>query len=73
VLMDLKMPVMDGIEATKILKADISTKNIPISALTADIVDKEKESILAEGFDLCLTKPISQEELFEGIEYLLKP
>ena len=37
-----------------------------------DIVEKEKESILGEGFDLCLTKPISQEELFEGIEYLLK-
>jgi len=72
ILMDLKMPVMDGIEATKILKADALTKDILISALTADIVDKEKVNILVEGFDLCLTKPISQEELFEGIEYLLK-
>ena len=72
VLMDIKMPVMNGIEATKILKANPLTKDIPISALTADIVDKERENILAEGFDLCLTKPISQEELFEGIEYLFK-
>ena len=72
ILMDIKMPVMDGIEATKILKEDIQTASIPISALTADIVDKEKESIKALGFDLCLTKPISKDNLFEGIIKLLK-
>jgi len=72
VLMDIKMPVMDGIEATKILKADPGTSLCKISALTADIVDKEKENILREGFDLCLTKPISQEELFRGVMSLLE-
>ena len=72
ILMDIKMPIMDGIQATKILKLDPKTKHIPISALTADIVNKEKESILQEGFDYCLTKPISKDELFIGILDLLK-
>ena len=72
ILMDIKMPVMDGIEATKILKEDLITKEILICALTADIVDKEKDEILKHGFDQVLTKPIAFEELFATIKVLLK-
>jgi len=71
ILMDIKMPIMDGIQATKILKQDPSTKHIHISALTADIVNKEKDTILKDGFDYCLTKPISKDELFTGILEIL--
>jgi len=67
ILMDIKMPVMGGIEAMKILKSDPQTSQIPISALTADIVDKEKSSITEYGFDMCMSKPIAKETLFEGI------
>jgi CheY-like chemotaxis protein len=58
ILMDIQLPLMDGIEATKNLKADPKTENIPIIALTAFAMKGDKETILEAGFDGYIAKPI---------------
>ncbi len=71
VLMDIQMPVMDGLEATEILKADPMTKDIPIVALTAYAMKGDEERIRAAGCDGYITKPIDTKEFSKKIsEYL---
>jgi CheY-like chemotaxis protein/HPt (histidine-containing phosphotransfer) domain-containing protein len=68
VLMDIQMPVMDGIEATRrirLLPAPLSA--VPIMALTANVMVSERQRFLAAGMDLCLTKPVVWPELFAAL------
>ncbi len=59
IFMDMRMPVMDGITATKILKADESTKTIPIIVITASAMKGDREKIAKEaGCDGYVAKPI---------------
>ncbi len=67
ILMDIQMPKMDGLEATRILKADATTGNIPILALTAFAMKGDKERILEAGCDGYITKPIDIKELLKTI------
>lgn len=66
ILMDIKMPQMDGIEATHHIRE--SSCSIPIIALTAFALDKEKEKALEAGCTDFITKPFSIKELIEAIE-----
>ncbi len=58
IIMDKNMPVMDGMEATKILKKDESTKHIPIIFVTSSAMKGDREEILQTGCDEYISKPI---------------
>ncbi len=71
ILMDVQMPVMDGLEATRILKADATTSNIPVLALTSYAMKGDRERILEVGYDGYLAKPLDIKELLKTVaEYL---
>ncbi len=71
ILMDIQMPVMDGFEATKILKADAETRNIPIIALTSYAMKEDEEKIREAGCDGYITKPIDTRGFLKKVaEYL---
>ena len=58
ILMDIQMPIMSGLEATQMLKADPATRHIPIIALTAFAMKNDERQISASGCDGYITKPI---------------
>ena len=67
ILMDIQLPEIDGLEVTRILKADVTTSNIPVIALTAYAMKGDKERILEVGCDGYLTKPIGIKELLKEV------
>jgi two-component system cell cycle response regulator DivK len=71
ILMDLEMPVVDGWEATRRLKADPQTRDIPIIALSAHALAGEREKALAAGCDEFDTKPIEFERLLATLRRVL--
>ena len=71
ILMDLGLPVIDGWEATRQLKADPATRTIPIIVLSAHAMTNDRELALAAGGDDFDTKPVRFEPLLEKIALLL--
>ena len=71
ILMDLEMPRVDGWEATRRLKADPQTRDIPIVALSAHALAGEREKALAAGCDEFDTKPIEFERLVATLRRVL--
>ncbi len=71
ILMDLDLPVVDGWEATRRLKANPTTGHIPVIALTAHAMQGSREKALAAGCDDFDTKPINFERLLEKIKVVL--
>jgi CheY-like chemotaxis protein len=72
ILMDMSLPVLDGWEATKQLKADPATAGIPVIALTAHAMDSDRQKAIAAGCDDFDTKPVELARLLGKIEELLK-
>ncbi len=69
ILMDIRMPGMDGVEATRqIRRGEQRHQRIPIIALTAHALPHERETFILAGMDECLTKPVREEELFALLE-----
>ncbi len=71
VLMDIQLPGMDGLEATRILRANPATADIPILAVTAHAMTGDEARCLEAGCDAYTTKPIAYKELLLLIERLL--
>ena len=75
ILMDMRMPEMDGLEATRIIRAmdREDARQIPIIALTANAFDEDVQRSLQAGLNAHLSKPVEPEALFETLETLIKP
>ena len=71
ILMDMSLPVMDGWEATRQVKADPATRAIPVIALTAHAMVQDREKAMAAGCDDFDTKPVELPRLLEKIKTLL--
>jgi CheY-like chemotaxis protein len=71
ILMDLSLPVIDGWEATRRLKAHVTLRHIPIIALTAHAMSGDEEKARAAGCDDYLSKPIDEDLLFAKLQTLL--
>jgi two-component system cell cycle response regulator DivK len=71
ILMDIMMPKMDGLEATRIIKADTKTKHIPIIALTSYAMKGDREKTIEAGCDGYIAKPIDIKEVLKTIETYL--
>ena len=72
ILMDMSLPVMDGWEATRTLKAAVATKDIPVIALTAHAMSTDREKAIAAGCDDYDTKPIELQRLLGKMEALMQ-
>ena len=73
ILMDVRMPVMDGLSATRAIRAleREDAKTIPIIAMTANVFDEDVEQSLKAGMNAHLSKPIEPDRLYETIAHLL--
>ena len=71
ILMDLSLPIMDGWEATKNIKADEKGKNIPIIALSAHAMEEHKKSAMEAGCNDYDTKPVDLKRLMSKISQFL--
>jgi two-component system cell cycle response regulator DivK len=71
ILMDLSLPIIDGWEATRRIKADPATAEIPVIALTAHAMVEERERAMAAGCDDFDIKPVDFPRLLEKVKALL--
>jgi CheY-like chemotaxis protein len=67
VLMDLMMPVMDGYEATRRIRADANLRHLPVVAVTADTLSGGRKRALAAGCNAFLPKPYTKSQLLEVV------
>lgn len=73
VLMDMSLPVMNGWDATRALKADPATRAVPVIALTAHAMAGDREAALEAGCDAYDTKPVDLARLVSTMQALLAP
>ena len=71
ILMDIQLPGMDGLAATKLLKGDPATAGIPVIALTAMAMKEDQEKTRLAGCDAYIAKPLRYLELYAAIDALL--
>ncbi len=73
VLMDMQMPVMNGLDATREIRETLGSEQLPIIALTAHAMERERERGREAGLDGHVTKPIDPTALVEALDRMIKP
>lgn len=71
ILMDIQLPGMDGLEATRLLKQDAATRSIKVIALTAFAMKGDEEKMIAAGCDGYIAKPIQYRSFLDTVERML--
>ena len=72
VLMDIRLPGIDGIEALGRLRAEVATQGIPVMAMTASVMAGDRQRVLDAGFDAFQSKPIRIKDFLAAVEQLLE-
>src|SRR5947209_6943472 len=72
ILMDIQLPGMNGIEALKVLRADPVTASIPVIAVTASVMQQDRNQITQAGFDGYIGKPLNLKEFLEAVRRILE-
>jgi CheY-like chemotaxis protein len=71
ILMDIRLPAIDGIEALRQLRAEEATREIPIMAMTASVMTADRQKITDAGFDAFQSKPLKVNDFVAAVERLL--
>ncbi len=72
VLMDIRLPGIDGVEALRLIRADVTTRAIPIMAITASVMTEDRQKIMDAGFDAYQSKPLNVKHFVAAVEQLLE-
>ncbi len=72
VLMDIRLPGIDGVEALMRLRAEGTTRGIPVMAMTASVMTEDRQKILKAGFDAYQSKPINVTDFVAAVAQLLE-
>jgi two-component system, cell cycle response regulator DivK len=72
VLMDIRLPGIDGIQALARLRAEVATRGIPVMAMTASVMSGDRQRVLDAGFDAFQSKPIRIKDFVAVVEQLLE-
>ena len=72
VLMDIRLPGIDGVEALRRLRAEETTRGISVMAMTASVMSEDRQKILAAGFDAYQSKPINVTDFVAAVAQLLE-
>jgi two-component system, cell cycle response regulator DivK len=72
VLMDIRLPGIDGIEALGRLRSAVATRGIPVMAMTASVMAGDRQKVLDAGFDAFQSKPINVKDFLAAVERLLE-
>lgn len=73
IMMDIRLPGIDGVETLRQLRAEEATRDIPVMALTASVMTADQQRITQAGFDACQAKPISVKDFMATVERLVAP
>ena len=71
ILMDIQLPGMNGIEALKVLRANPATAAIPVVAVTASVMQQDRNLITQAGFDAYIGKPLNLKEFLQSVRTIL--
>jgi len=72
VLMDIRLPGIDGVEALRRLRAEETTRGISVMAMTASVMSEDRQKIMAAGFDAYQSKPINVTDFVAAVAQLLE-